>query len=74
MIVGRGKDGNLIRVNNQATLDLLDEYSIPHEYKELNGAHAFVFSRRFLASAFTIALPVKAQPASIGLRSLVMLH
>jgi enterochelin esterase family protein len=54
MIVGRGKDDNLTRVNNQATLDLLDRYGIPHQYKELNGAHSFVFARRFLASVFPL--------------------
>ena len=54
MIVGREKDDNLTRVNNQATLDLLDKYGIPHQYKELNGAHSFVFSRRFLASVFPL--------------------
>ena len=54
MILGRGKDDNLTRVNNQATLDLLNRYGIPHQYKELNGAHSFVFSRRFLASVFLL--------------------
>jgi enterochelin esterase family protein len=54
IIVGRGKDDNLTRVNNQATLDLLDKYGIPHQYKELNSAHSFVFSRRFLASVFPL--------------------
>jgi Kef-type K+ transport system membrane component KefB len=42
------------RVNNQATLDLLDRYGIPHQYKQLNGAHSFVFARRFLASVFPL--------------------
>jgi S-formylglutathione hydrolase FrmB len=30
----------------------MDKYGIPHAYRQLPGAHSFVFSRRFLAGAF----------------------
>jgi enterochelin esterase family protein len=53
-IIGRGKDDSLTGTNNRATLALLDKYGIEHQYKELNGAHSFVFSRRFLASVFPL--------------------
>jgi len=53
-IVGRGKDDSLTGPNNRATLAMLDRYGIRHQYQELNGAHSFVFSRRFLASVFPL--------------------
>jgi enterochelin esterase-like enzyme len=53
-IIGRGKDDKLTEANNQATLHMLDKYSIQYKYQELNGTHSFVFSRRFLASIFPL--------------------
>jgi enterochelin esterase family protein len=54
LIIGRGKDDALTGPNNAATLKLFDKYGIHYEYKELNGAHSFVVSRRFLASVFPV--------------------
>jgi enterochelin esterase family protein len=47
--IGKGKDDNLTAVNNKATLALFDKYGINYKYKELPGAHSFVFTRRYLA-------------------------
>lgn len=47
--VGRGKDDNLTKVNNQAMLNMFDKYGIKYKYVELTGAHSFVFTRRYLA-------------------------
>jgi enterochelin esterase-like enzyme len=54
MIIGRGKDDPLTGPNNQATMKLLDKYGIKYEFKEMPGAHSFVFARRFLASIFPL--------------------
>lgn len=51
-IVARGKDDTLVPANCDATKKMLDSYGIHYQYKEMNGAHSFVFSRRFLASVF----------------------
>ena len=51
-IVSRGKDDALVPGNCEATKKMLDGYGIHYQYKEMPGAHSFVFSRRFLASAF----------------------
>jgi enterochelin esterase-like enzyme len=56
-IVGKGKDDPLIGANNQATLKLFDKYGVKYEFKEMNGAHSFVFARRFLALVFPLAFP-----------------
>ena len=49
LMIGRGKDDNLTKVNNQAMLDMFDKYGVKYQYKELQGAHSFVFTRRYLA-------------------------
>jgi enterochelin esterase-like enzyme len=54
MIIGRGKDDPLTGPNNQATMKLLDKYGIKYEFREMPGAHSFVFARRFLASIFRL--------------------
>jgi enterochelin esterase family protein len=51
-VIGRGKDDNLTMNDCQATLKLLESYGIEFQYKELDGAHSFVFSRRFLTSFY----------------------
>lgn len=51
-IIARGKDDSLTAKNCQATRELLDKYGIHYQYEEMNGAHSFVFSRRFLTSVF----------------------
>jgi enterochelin esterase-like enzyme len=51
-VLSRGKDDTLVPQNCEATRKMLEEYGIHYEYKEMNGGHSFVFSRRFLASAF----------------------
>jgi hypothetical protein len=33
-------------------MKMLDKYGIKYQYSELEGAHSFVFSRKFLAFAF----------------------
>ena len=48
-MIGRGKDDNLTAKNNKAMLDLFDKYGIKYQYKEMQGAHSFVFTRRYLA-------------------------
>jgi enterochelin esterase-like enzyme len=53
-IMGRGKDDKLTAANSQATLQMLDDYKIPHKYIELDGIHSFVFARRFLLSVFPL--------------------
>jgi enterochelin esterase-like enzyme len=53
-IIGRGKDDGLTGPNNQATIRLLDKYGIHYQYKQMDGAHSFVFSRRFLAYVFPL--------------------
>jgi enterochelin esterase-like enzyme len=53
-IMGRGKDDKLVAANSAATLQMLDEYKIPHKYIELNGIHSFVFARRFLLEVFPL--------------------
>jgi enterochelin esterase family protein len=53
-VIGRGKDDPLTGPNNAATLKMLDRYGIHYQYMEMNGAHSFVFSRRFLAYAFPL--------------------
>lgn len=47
-VMGRGKDDKLTAANSAATLQMLDDFKIPHRYIELNGIHSFVFARRFL--------------------------
>lgn len=51
-IVARGKDDTLMPANCEATKKMLDGFGIRYQYKEMNGAHSFVFSRRFLAASF----------------------
>ncbi len=51
-IFGKGKADTMLAPNTAATLALMDKYRIPHEYRELDGGHSFVFSRRFLAGVF----------------------
>jgi enterochelin esterase family protein len=53
-IIGRGKDDPITGPNNAATLKLFDKYGIKYQYKEMVGAHSFVFSRRFLASVLPL--------------------
>lgn len=48
-IFGKGRQDMGLAPNTLATLAAMDNFHIPHEYKELEGAHSFVFSRRFLA-------------------------
>jgi enterochelin esterase-like enzyme len=48
--IGRGKSDGLTAVNCKATLAMLEKYGIHHDYIEMDGAHSFVFSRRFIAS------------------------
>ena len=55
LAVGRGKDDMLMAKNSDATLKLFDKYGIKYRYTELNGAHSFVFSRRYLAMVFPMA-------------------
>lgn len=45
----------LMAKNSEATLKLFDKYGIKYHYTELNGAHSFVFSRRYLAMVFPMA-------------------
>lgn len=53
LLVGRGKDDPIFTADlTGTTLKLFDKYGIPYQYKEMNGMHSFVFSRRFLAYAF----------------------
>ena len=53
-IIGRGKDDKLVAANSTATLQMLDDFKIPHKYIELNGIHSFVFGRRFLLDVFPL--------------------
>ena len=53
-IFGKGKQDQMLAPNTAATLALMEKYHIPHQYEELDGAHSFVFSRRFLASMFPL--------------------
>jgi len=53
-IIGRGKDDQLTAANSAATLQMLDNSRIPHKYIELDGAHSFVFARRFLLQVFPL--------------------
>jgi enterochelin esterase-like enzyme len=53
-IMGRGKDDKLTAANSAATLQMLDEFKIPHKYIELDGVHSFVFARRFLVGVFPL--------------------
>lgn len=53
-IMARGKDDKLTAANSLATLQMLDDYKIPHKYIELDGIHSFVFARRFLLSVFPL--------------------
>ena len=48
LIIGHGKDDKLTAANSAATLQMLDDFKIPHQYIELDGIHSFVFARRFL--------------------------
>lgn len=48
-MIGRGKDDMLTAKNNQAMLDMFTKFGIKYQYKELPGAHSFVFTRRYLA-------------------------
>ncbi len=50
--MGRGNQDKLTEANSQATLQMLDEMHIPHEYVALDGVHSFVFARRFLLAVF----------------------
>lgn len=52
MLIGRGKDDNLTKANNQGMLDFFDKCGIKYQFKEVTGAHSFVFGRRFLVTAF----------------------
>jgi enterochelin esterase-like enzyme len=54
LIMGRGKDDKLTAINSTATLKMLDDFKIPHQYIELNGVHSFVFARRFLLQVFPL--------------------
>jgi enterochelin esterase-like enzyme len=51
-VFGKGEQDMLMAANTAATLAMMDKYGIPHAYRQLPGAHSFVFSRRFLAGAF----------------------
>jgi enterochelin esterase-like enzyme len=53
-VMGRGKDDKLTAANSAATLQMLDDFKIPHRYIELNGIHSFVFARRFLLTALPL--------------------
>lgn len=53
-IIGRGKDDPLVGPNNAATLKLFDKYGVQYQYKVMDGAHSFVFARKFLASVFPL--------------------
>ena len=53
-IIGRGKDDKLVAANSTGTLQMLDDFKIPHKYIELNGIHSFVFARRFLLDVFPL--------------------
>jgi enterochelin esterase family protein len=53
-IMGRGKDDKLTAANSTATLQMLDDFKIPHKYIELDGIHSFVFARRFLLQVFPL--------------------
>ncbi|HZL08641.1 MAG TPA: alpha/beta hydrolase-fold protein [Prolixibacteraceae bacterium] len=52
LFIGRGVDDNLTKANNKAMLDLFDKYGIKYKFKEVTGAHSFVFGRRFLYQTF----------------------
>ena len=54
LYISKGKDDNLTAQNCKAMLNLFDKYGIKYQYKEITGAHSFVFGRRFLASAFPL--------------------
>ncbi len=47
--IGKGEADSLTAVNCRATLKMFDQYGIKYQYKELPGAHSFVFTRRYLA-------------------------
>jgi enterochelin esterase family protein len=50
LYIGRGKDDPLFTATLvQGTLKMLDQYNIHYQYKEMDGMHSFVFSRRFVA-------------------------
>jgi len=53
-VMGRGKDDKLTAANSAATLQMLDDFKIPHQYIELGGIHSFVFARRFLLQVFPV--------------------
>lgn len=53
-IMGRGKDDKLTASNSAATLQMLDDFKIPHKYIELEGIHSFAFARRFLAGVLPL--------------------
>ena len=52
MVFGKGKQDLGLAPNTLATLALMEQYQVPHEYVELEGGHSFVFSRRFLLAEF----------------------
>ena len=54
LIMGRGKDDKLTAANSAATLQMLDDFKIPHRYIEGIGVHSFVFARRFLLEVFPL--------------------
>jgi enterochelin esterase-like enzyme len=50
--IGIGKDDPLMPANCLATRMMFDQFGIHYDFKEMNGGHSFVFSRRYLASIF----------------------
>lgn len=52
LITGSGKQDPVMGANSMATRAMLDEAGIHYEVRDLDGAHSFVFSRRFLLSVF----------------------
>jgi enterochelin esterase-like enzyme len=51
-VFARGKQDMLMHASSQATMEAMDKFGVHYRFVEMNGAHSFVFSRRFLASAF----------------------
>jgi enterochelin esterase family protein len=49
LYIGKGKDDNLVAVNNKAMMEMFDKYGIKYKYQEMPGGHSFVFTRRYLA-------------------------
>ncbi|MBW4040334.1 MAG: esterase [Acidobacteria bacterium] len=54
MVTERGKSDTLIGANDKATIQMLDDFKIPHRDIALPGIHSFVPARRFLCAVFPL--------------------